>query len=407
MTTEPPPSLSQFLVDNKRRFLEDLKKDAGAKWTIVMGNEAGDLDTIASSVAYSFLAQPSLTVALLQLNRQDLSLRPENLYALDLVHLDPTHADLLCLDDLPIPPSKIMSSVALVDHNELEPTFESTDPSKPRKVVAVIDHHEDEKLYPDAKPRIVVPGVGSCSSLVTNHFKDSWATLQPPAEVASLLITAMAIDTNGLEEGGKAKAQDHEAFNFLLPNSTFAPLKPGEVLPEGAEPPMPVDVLTKELKTRKLDVSHLSTRDLLRRDFKDYDLGPPAAAPVRLGLSTVPISIEDCLEKDPAPSFSKALDAFLKERNLDFVGVLNSFKSKKGKDRRQIIVFDSGKDHKLRHKLYTGLEASTVLELEALEVEGLTDKHGKGTQIRSWTQGNNKASRKLIAPVFQEILDAA
>jgi hypothetical protein len=42
MTTQPvAPSLSQFLVDNKRRFLEDVNKDAAANWTIVMGNQAG------------------------------------------------------------------------------------------------------------------------------------------------------------------------------------------------------------------------------------------------------------------------------------------------------------------------------------------------------------------------------
>lgn len=50
MATPLPATLSQFLVDNKRRFLEDLKKDAGANWTIVMGNEAGGVEFSVSSI---------------------------------------------------------------------------------------------------------------------------------------------------------------------------------------------------------------------------------------------------------------------------------------------------------------------------------------------------------------------
>jgi hypothetical protein len=34
-------ALSNFLSDNKKRFLEDLEKDGGKEWTVVMGNEAG------------------------------------------------------------------------------------------------------------------------------------------------------------------------------------------------------------------------------------------------------------------------------------------------------------------------------------------------------------------------------
>lgn len=46
MTTLPPASLSQFLADNKRRFLEDVKKDAAANWTIVIGNSAGGMKNL-------------------------------------------------------------------------------------------------------------------------------------------------------------------------------------------------------------------------------------------------------------------------------------------------------------------------------------------------------------------------
>ncbi|KAG8910576.1 Exopolyphosphatase, partial [Tulasnella sp. 408] len=186
----PLPSLAEFLRQNKQQFLQDLEAKNADKWTVVMGNEAGDLDTIASSVAYSYLAtklQNTPTVALVQTSHTDLYLRKENLYALEFSNLDSTGADLLCIDDISDshPLNMSFSTYVLVDHNTLEDAFEGGT----GKVVGIIDHHTDEKNYPDAAFREIEPA-GSCTSLVARHFQNEWtveAGVSP--DVATLLLT--------------------------------------------------------------------------------------------------------------------------------------------------------------------------------------------------------------------------
>lgn len=91
-----------------------------------MGNEAGDLDSLVSALAYSWhlahLDEPKKAVALLQTEEDAIDLRPENTYALKKSGMKHAHKDLLALDDLPFHRAKVAQKVealALVDHNTL------------------------------------------------------------------------------------------------------------------------------------------------------------------------------------------------------------------------------------------------------------------------------------------------
>lgn len=391
-------ALSTFLSENKKKFIEDVVKDGGKDWTIVMGNEAGDLDTIASSVAYSYLSQRQTnhpTIALIQMHRADLFLRPENLLAFQFAHLSPSHDDLFMLDDLPVPTKSLKTTFALVDHNQLGPEFNGT-------VVGVIDHHVDEGLYPNANPRDIVL-VGSATSLVARHFKDAWKSLDPPPppEVATLLLSAIFIDTGGLKPKGKAEQIDRDSADFLLPVSTFAP---SYVHPEGSihsssESPS-IAQITDQLSTQKADVSHLDSRDLFRRDYKEYVSGTP---PVRVGLSTVPLGPKPWLEKDP--ELGKALDAWAEERKLDVAGILVTYRTeKKNKKRRGIILWVRKGEEALAKKLEKGLEKNKELDLDP--VKGAMGLAEAGRRVKVWDQLNTDATRKVIAPAILAILEA-
>ncbi|KAG8972732.1 Exopolyphosphatase, partial [Tulasnella sp. 427] len=164
---------SDFLVQTKKQFLKDLEEKKTEEWTVVMGNEAGDLDSLASSLAYSYLASKlrnSPTVALVQTPRTDFYLREENRYALTLANLDPSSSELLCIDDIPTssPLNSSITKFVLVDHNTLLPAFRG-----PGRVVGIIDHHEDDKNHLDAEFR-EIERVGSCTSLVAKHFQNEW-----------------------------------------------------------------------------------------------------------------------------------------------------------------------------------------------------------------------------------------
>ena len=130
-----------------------------------------DLDSLASAIAYAWystchLGQP--TVPLLQTPREDISLRTENLYALEFGGVDPAH--LLTGDEL-APDSPPAVKYALLDHNTVTGRFAADDNAC---VVAVVDHHVDEGLHLDASPRIVKMPTGSCSSLVARIIQKEW-----------------------------------------------------------------------------------------------------------------------------------------------------------------------------------------------------------------------------------------
>ncbi|KAF8336270.1 uncharacterized protein EI90DRAFT_2911431 [Cantharellus anzutake] len=426
-------NLSAWLSNNKARFLEDLKKDGAKSWTIAMGNEAGDLDSCASAIAYSYLTPKKPSIGLIQTLRHDLYLRPENLYAFKLAKLAEDYSDLLTIDDIPIPLNELSSSFALVDHNSLLPQFVRPfdSPHGPSIVNGIVDHHEDENQHLDANPRRIVVPLGSCASLIADTFKDTLFpadptaanSLQPPpVELAILLLTAIYIDTNGLKEGGKAEKIDFTSANLLESYGSSIIVAGGHdfVLRKGT---------TKALKAFKGDVSHLNSRDLLRRDYKQYAFTSADGTPINVGLSTVPLGTKAWLEKDPE-GYRAALEAWATERRLEVVGVLNTFKNQKDHKERQILILVGGAKHdkhdtstaarlnveSLTNALSEGLEANPSLRLEPVDIKG-DYKHIKGPlgkhtdpkeyvgQVRFWKQLNTNATRKVIAPAVKAIIE--
>ncbi|KAF8593074.1 DHH phosphoesterase, partial [Ceratobasidium sp. AG-I] len=370
-------ALSQFLLKNKQSFLADLSSKQGEGWTIVMGNEAGDLDSCASALAHSYLSTTldhKPTIALIQTPRVDLYLRPENLLAFQLAHLDLNSADLLTMDDLPSPLSisAPRASFALVDHNTINPNFlvnPETDPTQDARVNAIFDHHKDERNHLSASPP------GSCASLIIEYYRARFppsSSITPQSawsDAATLLLSAIVIDTNGLKvkEGAKAQPVDHAAAEFLYPISAFGALSAADGTPNPEKQTIPdlTDVLTQ----RKRAVEKLSGRDLLRRDYKEYNYLTTNSSRVRIGLSTVPLSLDDWLERDKAAKFWADQDAWIKERELTVSGVLCTFRTKKkNKHKREmLLVFSPGASPALEAQLYAGLEGNTDLKVARRE----------------------------------------
>ncbi|KAJ7093991.1 exopolyphosphatase [Mycena belliarum] len=317
-------ALATFLEEAKERYLCDVRAtpSRGGEWTVVMGNEAGDLDSLASAIAYAYLlshppshppTSPRQAIPLIQTAPADLHLRAENLHALRLAGVPSPATTLLSsfdplLHGLSPFPSR---DFALVDHNRLGAAFTAGNPGA--RVLAVLDHHADEGLHADAQPRVVAPA-GSCASHVANAFPngaDADADAPMPRALATLLLGAILIDTGGLRAGGKALAADHAAAAFLLPLSTLAPAVSASTLARARHPntstpdpdtpnpnsdtpnpnpntPNPdtdtpntpdtrglaavpaVARLAAELERTKADVGHLGAWDLLRRDYKEY-----------------------------------------------------------------------------------------------------------------------------------------
>ncbi|KAG1811982.1 DHH phosphoesterase [Suillus variegatus] len=223
----------------------------------------------------------------------------ENLRALGLAGDHPLE-ELYCSGD-PIP-SRVSQS-ALVDHNVLD----TRHASPTARVVAVTDHHEDEGQYKDT----------------------------------------ILIDTRGLKEEGKALDVDREADNQTIIHLPF------------------VQSLSATLGEKKLFASHLSTRDLLRRDYKEYAFSRPTSEDATQSFNTMRVGLVTVSRRLPAFFTSssypiKEIQDWLDERDLNVLGILTTFRSKKGKGRREqlwIVKADEG----IAEKLLQGLEPSEEL----------------------------------------------
>ena len=338
-------------------------------------------------------------------------------------------------------PSKLFS---LVDHNRLLPEYDVNNPDV--RVVAIVDHHDDEGFYMDsAAPRIIAPA-GSSASHVT-----CLCPPQIPAGFASLLLSAILIDTQGLKAGGKTLQVDREAVALLMANSPLsASFLPSNISPSSARSLQltynlaelkPIQALTRELSEKKFSVSHLNTRDLLRRDYKQYRLKLPwlhSRVSINAGLSTVPADFKLWIARDPKGFWSDT-KLWMEERELYVLGILTSYRktgigrSSKGKHKRQMLwvvregaeVLEESEPTKnrsgrsavepprvdvdqLASRLWDGLLDSAVLQLTQRDFKkfGTSETDADPSmRVRIFKQANVDATRKAAAPLLKNILE--
>ena len=391
-----------------------------------------DLDSIASAIGYAWIqseVHKTPAVPLIQVERSDLTLRAENLHALKLAGLSDSNEELLTLSEIsefaPFPAHKFN----LVDHNRLAERYQVDNPRA--AVTAIIDHHQDEGEHTEASPRIIAV-CGSCASHVA-----SLCPRELPEELATLLLAAIVIDTDGFKPEGKATQLDRDAGNHIAVKSTLARYLP----PLSALAPIDFNIpdvlygsqaiieLTQTLSDKKLDVSHLSAYDLLRRDYKEYTHRLPwasAAPSIKAGLSTVPLGLKDWADDG---RLEDAAVKWMEQRGLTILGVLTTFheaksnilgKSSKGKHRREMAwIILAGPQlasaeveglstDVLANRLWAGLEKESEIQAERSKKLGL-EKGGKlppQAKAMVYKQGNAHATRKAIAPLVKNILEA-
>jgi len=176
--------------------------------------------------------------------------------------------------------------------------------------------------------------------------------------------------------------------------------------------------LTKNLRTKKEDVSRLGTRDLLRRDYKEYTFIPSWAkdSQIQIGLASVPVGFETWIPRDR--DFYTAVEGWVKERQVAALVVLTSFsdegpkkksKKSKGKHKRQLLaVVADNKD--LVSTLFPGLEQNSQLQLEERSFKKFGAKKAAGDfggelRAKVYKQGDVDATRKVVAPIIKEVVE--
>eukprot|EP00978_Attheya_sp_CCMP212_P020722 scaffold59640_cov50-Attheya_sp.AAC.4 len=192
----------------------------------VIGNEAGDADTIISAITLAYVesmagkTQKTPIVAIPKIDFE--TQRPEVNLLLQLAGISIN--DLLFVDDPRIKSNKDTSNcadVTLVDHNVLSESLVN----KNWTVVEIVDHHQDKKQYLDscsgvnraiafADNRALV---ASACTLVSERLKETWdPSSLYPMSLGVLLMGGILLDSVNLSpEVGKVTQRDIDATENL------------------------------------------------------------------------------------------------------------------------------------------------------------------------------------------------
>ena len=359
------------MSNNMMSWLKDLKSNfsSNKQSIIVMGNEAADLDSMASAVTYAWYLNVSNTdqncFPLINIPRADFKLRTEAVYLFQEAGI--IIDNLLFIEDVDLDKLKAESNLklVLVDHNKLA----SSQTGLETVITGILDHHADEESYPPAAVTDIRP-VGSCATIIAESFlKDQKDSIS--SSLGTLLLGTILLDTVNLDpDAGRVTDADSKVAKSLVEIAGLDSKK-----------------LFDKLQFEKFNVSSLGSYDLLRKDYKEWQLGK-----VKLGIGSVLLPVEDWAAKDS--KIADACGSYLKERNLDVLLAMNAFTSPGFT--RQLVVYVP--DDSLRTDTVAFLEGSD-LGLEKIDLDSL----GKGCSF--YNQKNLGISRKKLQPLLKEFFE--
>uniref|UniRef100_A0A3B3BN39 Prune exopolyphosphatase n=1 Tax=Oryzias melastigma TaxID=30732 RepID=A0A3B3BN39_ORYME len=225
----------------------------GPPFHVVLGNEACDVDSMVSALAFSYFLfktahGDTVPLPLLNIRRSELVLRSDNVFLLRQVGLSPEL--LLFRDQVDLRALRRAGRLrlTLVDHNVLP----SSDCDLEDAVVEVIDHHHQERESNPTCP-VTVETVGSCATLVTERILQKAPEILDQ-QLAQLLYGAMVLDCVNMDPAaGKVTPKDSQYAEALERRFPTLP-------PRGA--------LFQSLQNAKFDVSDLNTEQMLLKDMK-------------------------------------------------------------------------------------------------------------------------------------------
>lgn len=413
--TPPRRSSLRTFLSLAKSTLQNPPKNSTLR--LVIGNESADLDSLTSALLYSFfrthssssLQSPtpsapfSLHIPISNLPQQDLALRPELTAALAFADLQPS--DLITNTDLSralsnLDPS-IKTSWFLVDHNALTAGWKRYN----NKVVGCVDHHADEGIVPrdleEGQGEVrVIETCGSCMSLVVNTCRGIWDGIEGEAEgkeldkqMAKIALSAILVDTIGMSSKEKVTSHDETAVTYL------------EAKLDGDSDGYDRQGHFQQVEDLKQNLSRMSFRDVLRKDYKEWTSSSPSS-PLKLGISSIPQPLGYVLAKSDGPMSS--LKEYAAEKELDILVLMTIVRSN-GFGRE---LFAWGLNEQ-------GAEVVVKFEEKFRTELGLRDWRGEGTEEKedlekrcghewrkAWNQGNVAASRKQVAPMIRELMEA-
>ena len=400
---------------------------------VIIGNEAGDADSIISALTLGYVTSsnsrsPSnnaCQVPIVSIPRAEMELRRDAALLLDMVGINVEK--LLYIDDDVVTKHLLPSSssgasndldttITLVDHNRLRPRYSHLN----SMVTEIVDHHKDEnhhdQVSADSGKRIIAfenghATVASTCTLVAERLfqsikSDSDSSMQIDGALGLSLLGVILLDSiNMLPEAKKGTPRDEEAIQQLLNRtdwSSCADTVPAlmddatldRIFPNGRCNMPDRKALFDALIGAKSDPKfwlEMSAMNCLRIDYKKFVVDEKSS----IGLSSVIISMDDLLAKD---GFIESMKTFIASEDVNLFGVLGvTFVDDKPK--RELLLTGND-DHVVDSFTQFLLEHPDAADLDMVEREDCKDYTQDGMKIRVFRQGNPKGSRKQIAPLL-------
>lgn len=390
---------SDWSRDTKKQFLIDWQDSKEEEWILVLGNEGGDLDSIASAMTWSYhlmhatanTSNPLKAITLLQTPTDALDLRPENKLALHNSQMSSGHRDLLNINELPEDPETLSAKVkgiVLVDHAEPLRKWRAA------KTLSIFDHHVDSGYAPDAKPRIFEK-TASCSTLVARQMLDELEKLDDeyhvPHELWEMVLSAIAVDSNGLDPE-KATDEDRKIAERVLARSDWRDKSLDKVM----------DELDETIGDARKDLDHLSLRDLLRRDWKSnlVDTPSPLTPTVSLGFASIPYSMDQQIarsEYDEIWSYFSTQAAFSAEVSADVFLSLNKYKVKIHHNEAGVLKKKKIREIVLRVRDDVRVNEEQADELFKVVVKAIEeDENLRQNGLQPWHRASELGKRQMV-----------
>lgn len=338
---------------------------------IVLGNSSGDLDSVISTLGFSYFSYKrdsrNIILPVISFADEDLQLKRDIVYALEKIGLG--GKDLIFANEMEQAHVE-KKEVYLVDHNRIDNEWVRLLVAEKQCVVAgIIDHHVDNQDYCKGKlSPYLIAVCGSCSSLVFQWF-DGTRILGSSNEdpgVQQFLCQAILADTSGLQR--RVGAEDRCVIRDVYGSNESL-----------------VRSQSDNIHAARVNVDGLSTYDLLRKDYKQYQ----ACALGSIGISSLSVSVENT----PLEDIHQSALRWMGKCSLNCLLIMTSF-THQGEFRRELLVcwenpaFDTGISS-LIHNL------TTQLQLEETAVYG--------DRLAAFNQLKVDSSRKQVAPLVLEL----
>ncbi len=348
-------------------YLSQAKKQIAHTGLVVIGNEAADLDSMASAIAYGYLRNlqdaTKLVLPIVSIPRADFILRPEAVYVFKEAGID--LSKVIFIDDIDFEQLMETAELVLVDHNRLSMPLEKYGD----QVVSIVDHHWDEGLYGSANPRIIET-VGSTTSLVAREFRRGGIEIR--RDVAILLTGTILLDTVNLaDDMGRVTDTDKDIAAVTLPLCHLSQ-----------------QVFFENVCKEKYNVTGFSTNDLLRKDYKEWQFGR-----VRCGIASALLPAEEWYAMDS--NLTSGFTVFADKRGLDLLVCMNAY-FKPGFT-RELVLCCRSKDE---HDAFLNYLQENELQLTLLD--HFKQKENDRGIIRFYKQENLEISRKKLQPLLAD-----